>query len=73
MSKNKRPPFIGTRKIVEIGGSLYINIPKQFIEGNRVKAGDEVLVMANRDMLVSKMNVSKLTKAHKKVEELIKG
>ena len=65
-------PYIGKRKLIKVGDSVYLSVPKEFMEGNNLSVGDEVLVLANTDMLVSKKNAENVEKAHKKIEELIK-
>ena len=65
-----KTPFVGVRKIVKVGDSVYVNVPDSFLESNRLKPGDKVGVYANKDMLVS-ASVDRAKKAHKKIEELI--
>lgn len=71
--KSNTTPFMGTRKLIKYGNSVCMVIPKEFIETNDLHEGDEVIVLANTDMLVSKKNADKVKMLHEKVEELIKN
>jgi len=65
-------PYIGQRKLISIGGSVYICIPTEFLKENDLKVGDEVTIVARREMLISKSNNKKLLKAHEKIEQMTK-
>lgn len=37
----------GVRKIIKIGGSHYISLPKEFLDKYNLKEGDEVAIVVN--------------------------
>ncbi|MBU0958193.1 MAG: AbrB/MazE/SpoVT family DNA-binding domain-containing protein [Nanoarchaeota archaeon] len=47
--------MVEKRKLVASGSSVVAVIPKQWLEGNGLKAGDEVLMIANGDLKFQKM------------------
>jgi len=65
-------PFVGKTKLLKVGNSVYVRVPQQFLDGNRVDAGDEVGIYANKDLLVS-TDEERVRKCHEKIEELIRG
>jgi hypothetical protein len=55
----KKKPYIGPRKLVKIGSTVYVSIPKEFLESNdiseeEISEGTEVTCMANKDFLITK-------------------
>lgn len=70
----KELPYLGKRKLIKLGDALAITIPKECVETSGLKKGQEVFVLANRDILISLDNNEKrILDAHKKIEELIQG
>ena len=71
-------PFVGRKKVVRVGGSLYVLLPKSFLESNELKEGSEVGLVANKDLLITtddevvKELVDEMhAHAHKKIREFL--
>ena len=71
-------PYVGKRKILRVGGSLCIVLPKNFIKDNNLEEGSEIGMVANRDLLltkdddvINKLNEDLHAHAHKKIRECI--
>jgi len=42
----------GYRKIIKYGSGLAISLPKEWVEWHRLKPGDEVAIVANKELIV---------------------
>ena len=69
-------PFVGKKKIMRLGGSLVIVLPKSFIESNKLDEDSEIGMVANKDLLITtdEAIVEKLNKelhehTHKMIRE----
>ena len=49
-------PLIERRKLVNSGTSVVLSIPKEWLQENGLKAGDEVIMVANGDLKFMKIN-----------------
>lgn len=59
----KEVPIVEKRKLVASGSSVMLVVPKQWLEENKLDKGDEVLMVANGDLVFKKMtkeNVDKI-------------
>lgn len=54
-SKKKPPLIVGKRRVVRIGGSLYISLPPEFTNAHDIKKGDELPVLANHILKIVPM------------------
>lgn len=53
--KNSAEPVIKLRRLVKLGNSLYVCIPREFIALHDLKKGEKVPVLANHIMKVVPM------------------
>ena len=59
----KEIPIVEKRKLVASGASVMLVVPKQWLEENDLEKGDEVLMVANGDLMfrkITKENVDKI-------------
>jgi len=49
-------PKIEKRKLMTSGNSVVLTVPREWMEENKLKAGDEVLMIANGNLVFSKMD-----------------
>jgi len=59
----KHVPIVEKKKLMLSGGSVVLSVPKQWLDENGLKAGEEVLMVANGDlkfMKIDKESISKL-------------
>lgn len=59
----KEIPIVEKRKLVASGASVMLVVPKQWLEENGLEKGDEVLMVANGDLMfrkITKENVNKI-------------
>ena len=64
-------PYIKDRKCVKIGGSLYISIPKEWLEANNLKEAniEKLLVIANKDIRI--VNPERREEVYIKVTKMV--
>jgi antitoxin component of MazEF toxin-antitoxin module len=48
-------PIVEKRRLVASGSSVVLVVPKQWLSENSLKAGDDVLMVANGDLTYKKM------------------
>lgn len=60
--------LVGKRKLVKVGGSLMMAIPPEFIEHNKLNAGDEVLVQHNGNVVIITMVAEEMTRTGAKFD-----
>jgi len=51
MKRKPGEPITENRKIISICGSYYLNLPREFVEGNGIKPGQKVAITAHNDVL----------------------
>ncbi|MBU2613814.1 AbrB/MazE/SpoVT family DNA-binding domain-containing protein [Patescibacteria group bacterium] len=82
MTKEEDPqqPFVGKKKTIRLGGSLAIVLPKSFIDTNNISEGDEVGLIADKDLLITtddtiidKVNKQLHEQAHKTIREFLEN
>ena len=49
-------PLIERRKLVQSGTSVVLSIPKEWLQENGLKVGDEVIMVSNGDLKFMKIN-----------------
>ena len=57
------PPIIKKGRLVISGASLVVTMPQEWIKENNLKAGDEIMIVSNGDLILKKMtkeNVNKI-------------
>lgn len=69
------PPYMGEKKLIKMGTTIYVQVPPEFLKSNGIdekdlENGKTVMVMANRDMLVS-ASPGRIKKAHEQIEAII--
>lgn len=60
-------PKIEKRKLITSGNSIVLTVPKDWIEENKLKAGDEVLMVSNGDLTFTKIEEHKIEELRKKL------
>lgn len=45
-------PYVGRRRVQQLGGSKVIVIPSEWADAHNIKAGDELTLVANRHLKV---------------------
>lgn len=50
--KKVQRPIVLTRKIHKVGGSSVIAVPKEWLDQHGIKDGEDVTIVANRDMKI---------------------
>lgn len=68
--RNHNVVKIDRRKLINLGGSLVIPVPKEWAEQHGYKAGDDIPFMANANLLYMSPETEK--KAHSSVVSNIK-
>lgn len=59
--KEKKIFASGNKKVIELGGSLAVLLPREWIEQHNLKKGDEVAFVANSDLrFLSPKNTEKV-------------
>lgn len=58
----KHIPIVEKKKLAASGASVVVVIPRQWLEENNLKAGDEVLMVANGDLKFMKINKDNIDK-----------
>lgn len=53
--KRKARVTAGTRKVISLGGSLAITLPKEFVEAHDIQEGDDLPVAADHILKVIPM------------------
>lgn len=66
----KNPPSVEERKLVASGASIVITLPKRWLEENKLKAGSEVIVVANGDLQILNKNKENVERLNKKISSL---
>jgi antitoxin component of MazEF toxin-antitoxin module len=66
----KNPPTIEERKLVASGASIVITLPKKWLEENNLKAGSEVIVVANGDLQIFNKNKENVERINHKIDTL---
>ena len=66
----KNPPSIEERRLVASGASIVITLPKRWLEENKLKAGSEVIVIANGDLQILNKNKENVERMNKKISSL---
>lgn len=52
---NKGKVTAGTRKVIALGGSLAITLPREFVEAHNIREGDDLPVAADHILKVIPM------------------
>ena len=50
------PTIVKKAKLVTSGSSVVVTVPQEWMKENNLKAGEEILVIANGDLIIKKMN-----------------
>ena len=66
----KNAPSVEERKLVASGASVVITLPKKWLEENKLKAGSEVIVVANGDLQIFNKSKDNVERINKKIDEL---
>jgi bifunctional DNA-binding transcriptional regulator/antitoxin component of YhaV-PrlF toxin-antitoxin module len=66
----KNAPSVEERKLVASGASIVITLPKKWLEENKLKAGSEVIVVANGDLQILNKNKENVERLNKKISSL---
>ena len=62
-------PSVERRKILEIGKSLAITLPPNWLEVHGIKPGEEVFVVVDNDLSISKITKERIDDLHKRLEK----
>tara|TARA_Y100000034_G_C6817787_1_gene368068 strand:+ start:466 stop:672 length:207 start_codon:yes stop_codon:yes gene_type:complete len=62
-------PRIEKRKLIISGNSVVLTVPKDWLIENELKAGDNVLMIANGDLTFSKIDQEKIENLRKRLIE----
>ena len=66
----KNIPIVEKRNLVKSGASVVLTLPKKWLEENDLKAGDEIIVVANGDIQVLKSNNENVERLNKKISNI---
>jgi antitoxin component of MazEF toxin-antitoxin module len=66
----KNPPLVEERKLVASGASIVITLPKKWLEENKLKAGSEVIIVANGDLQIFNKNKENVDRINIKISLL---
>lgn len=66
----QNPPSVEERKLVASGASIVITLPRRWLEENKLKAGSEVIVVANEDLQILNKNKENVERINKKISAL---
>lgn len=66
----KNAPSVEERKLVASGASIVITLPKKWLEENKLKAGSEVIVVANGDIQILKPSKENVERLNKQITEI---
>jgi len=72
VAQKKRLPVIEERKIFQIGGSLAVTIPSEWLEQTGLKAGSTVTVIANNEIRIVPSSPKLVERLHEMVEKSLK-
>ncbi len=66
----KNPPIVEKRNLVKSGASIVLTLPKKWLEENDLKAGSEIIVVANGDLQILKSNKENTERLNEKISEI---
>jgi len=66
----KNPPIVEKRNLVKSGASIVLTLPKKWVEENGLEAGSEVIVVANGDLQILKLDKGNIDRVNKKILNL---
>jgi len=70
MIMEKKPfPLVIRRKIIGLGNSSAITLPPDWVESRGIKIGDEVVIVVDNDLSISKVTKEKADDLHKRLEK----
>lgn len=73
MAKRPREPAkVGKGKIIELSGTAYVRVDKEWLEDHGIARGDEVILIANSDYIVRPKNKDTVKETHDFIEKLSK-
>jgi len=64
-------PWAGKKKVLKIGGTYYIGLPREFVISQNIKEGDELGMIANSEILITPVD-EKVEETRKKLDKLVK-
>lgn len=65
-------PFVDRRKLIASGTSIVLTIPKTWLEEQGLEAGDEVLMVANGNILIQKITQESVQQVRRQLQNLPK-
>jgi antitoxin component of MazEF toxin-antitoxin module len=60
------------RKLIRLGQSLYVSLPKEYVEAHKLKKGDKVEILFDEIIYIEPVKEGKLADVVKKIKEATK-